>query len=244
MLQSLRALPGRDWAFISCLGLLVLGLSIIAVRGAVSNFDSLTYHMPRVAHWTQNGTLNFYATGYEPQLTFPIFAEEAILHLRLLVGNDGLSGLVQWASMIGVLLCVSTLAGELGAGRTGTLLALGFIASVPMGVMQASTTQNDYVVSLWLACIGALVLVSSRRSLTRTELSCLGMALGLALLTKPTAYPLVVPFILWFGVLSVEARWHQHTCGAGIMDGTLDSGARRRLLAQELRCVRRAVWAP
>jgi len=198
VMGSLRRLRRWDWVFVSCLGLLMLGLFVVAVRGAVSNFDSLNYHMSRVAHWTQNKSIGFYPTGILTQLVNPIWAEEAILHLRLLVENDQLSGLVQWGSMAGVLLCVSIISGELGAGRVGKFLALAFIASLPMGLMQASTTQNDYVVSFWLACVGTMVLVSSRRVLSRLELSCLGMALGLALLTKGTAYPLVVPFMPWF----------------------------------------------
>jgi len=200
VLESLRELRGLDWVFFSCLGLLMTGLLLVAFLGAVSNFDSLNYHMSRVAHWTQNKSIGFYPTGILTQLVNPIWAEEAILHLRLLVGGDGLSGLVQWASMAGVLLCVSTIAGELGLNRRGKYLALAFIASVPMGLMQASTTQNDYVVSFWLGCVGLLVLTSAKRSLSRMELSCLGMALGLGLLTKGTAYPLVAPFIMWFGV--------------------------------------------
>lgn len=204
VLESLRALRGLDWVFVSCLGLLMTGLMLVTVRGAVSNFDSLNYHMSRVAHWTQNKSIGFYPTGILTQLVNPIWAEEAILHLRLLVENDQLSGLVQWGSMAGVLLCVSIISGELKAGRVGTRLALAFMASLPMGLMQASTPQNDYVLGFWLACVGTLVLISSRRALSHLERLCLGMALGLGLLTKGTAYPLVVPFILWLGWLIWE----------------------------------------
>jgi hypothetical protein len=41
---------------------------------------------------------------------------------------------------------------QLGANQTGQLIAAVFVATIPMGILQASSTQNDYVLSFWLIC--------------------------------------------------------------------------------------------
>ncbi len=67
-----------------------------------------------------------------------------------------------------------------------------------MGVLQATSTQNDYVASLWLVGLAYLVLLSKVRSLDRVELLALAVALGLGTLTKGTFYVYAAPFMLWF----------------------------------------------
>ncbi|MFG0250589.1 MAG: hypothetical protein ACF8OB_17015, partial [Phycisphaeraceae bacterium JB051] len=48
---------------------------LIALVAPPNNWDSLTYHMSRVAHLAQNKTLDFYATPFLRQLTMPPLAE-------------------------------------------------------------------------------------------------------------------------------------------------------------------------
>ena len=51
------------WLNTIFLGLLVglLGMELmVALIAPVTNFDSMTYHMPRVMHWIQNQDVNFY----------------------------------------------------------------------------------------------------------------------------------------------------------------------------------------
>ena len=59
------------------------------------------------------------------------------------------------SSMIGV----SLIAKQLGAKQGGQLLASAFCASLPMGILQASSTQNDYTVALWIVCLAYFTLV-------------------------------------------------------------------------------------
>ena len=100
------------------------------------------------------------------QLYQPPWAEYAILHLYILAGGDRLANLVQWAAMAVSLFGVSVIARQLGAGPRGQLLSAAVCATIPMGIMQASTTQNDYVATLWLVCLtSALLAIGSTRAL-------------------------------------------------------------------------------
>lgn len=183
-------------------GVLILGLALLAVAWVAppNNVDSLFYHMPRVMHWVQNGSLDHYAASNHAQLFMPPWAEIAILHLRELWGSDKPANLVQWFSMVGSLIGVSAIAARLGAGRKGQLLAATFAATVPMGVLQATSTQNDYVTAFWAVCAAYWVSVSLQRPLRKSEILLLGLSFGLGILTKVTYFiygaPLGVGFLL------------------------------------------------
>ena len=55
-------------------------------------------------------------------------------------------------------------------------------ATIPMGIMQSSTTQNDYVTALWLVCLASALLAIGRPG--SLPVLGAGASLGLALLTK------------------------------------------------------------
>ena len=172
----------------------------LALFAVPITYDSMTYHLARVAHWAQNRSVAFYPTHVIRQLFPPPWAEYAVLHTVVLAGGDRLANLVQWGSMAGCLVGVSVIARQLGAGARGQLLAAFVCATIPIGLLQASTTQNDYAAALWLVCLTSALLALAARS-GPVPLLGAGASLGLALLTKGTAYifagPLVV--ILLFG---------------------------------------------
>ena len=114
--------------------------------------------MPRVAHWAQNQSVEHFATGIEQQNSRPAFAEYAILQFYVLAQGDRLANFVEWLAMFGSVIGVSLLAGLLGASLAGQFLAAIFVASLPMGIIQASSTMNDYVVGLWLVCFAEVFL--------------------------------------------------------------------------------------
>jgi len=181
-----------------CLVFLVSVLFLISVIAPSNNTDSMQYHMSRVAHWAQNQSLRHYPTGFEPQLLNPIWAEEAILHIRILWGSDQPANLVQWFAMLGSLIGVSALAKLLGANSRGQIAAAVFAACLPIGILEATSTQNDYVAAFWLVCLAYFVILGARRRLSQLEWISLALALSLGMLTKGTFYPYAVPFGIWF----------------------------------------------
>jgi hypothetical protein len=133
-------LTGIEIALIVPVVVIVLVTAVIALGSAPNTYDALTYHLSRVAHWKQNGSVAFFPSWNDLQLTFPPFAEYAILNLQILTGGDRLAALVQWLSFVGSLVGVSCIAAELGANRLGQLAAVLFAATLPVAILEASRT--------------------------------------------------------------------------------------------------------
>ena len=110
----------------------------------------MTYHMTKVMNWIQNENLNFYPTNDIRELILAPFSEYIILHLYLLLGGDYLANLAQWYSMFVSCLGVSLIAKELNCNTKYQTLSALFCATVPMGIMQSTSTQTDYVTSMWI----------------------------------------------------------------------------------------------
>lgn len=180
---------------------LVFTLAIVAALGAIAlisppnNNDSLNYHMARVAHWAQNGSLSHYATAFQPQLWSPIWAETAILHTYLLAGGDALANAVQLGAMLGSLIVASLIAARLGARPAGQWLAAAAVLSLPMGILQATSTQNDYAAGFWLLCLAYWAVQGMTGGIAGEQFVYLGLALGLGAATKGTTYIYAIPAV-------------------------------------------------
>ena len=129
------------------------------------------------------------------------------MHLHLLHGGDRWSNLAQWFSMLGSVTGVSLIAKQLGADTRGQVLAAVIAATIPVGILQASSTQNDYVTAFWLVSLTFYV-VQFKKQPCWTHTFGVGASLGLALLTKATAYLYAVPLLVWFTFsASKNFRW-------------------------------------
>ena len=203
--------PNISWFLV----ILVLSVtSILLIVGAIglvappNTWDSMTYHMSRVVHWSQNRSVAHYPTYNLPQLFHPPFAEFTIMHLQILSGSDRFANLVQWFSAIGSCIGVSLIAQELNTDVRGQILAAVFCATIPMGILQASSTQNDYVVGFWLICLAYFVLLSIKNKNQPSLDFFVGSSLGLALLTKSSGYLYAFPFMVWFSLTQLsKVKW-------------------------------------
>lgn len=182
--------------FVLLLFLLVTIVGVIGCIAPPNTYDSMTYHMSRVVHWAQNHSVQHYPTHILRQLHQSPWAEFVLLHLQILGGNDRLANSVQWFAMIGSLTAVSLIAAQLGASLRGQLFAVMACVTLPMGILQASSTQNDYVAAYWLACFVYFANLSARRLHILSVLGA-GGSLGLALLTKATSYVYAFPVLVW-----------------------------------------------
>jgi 4-amino-4-deoxy-L-arabinose transferase-like glycosyltransferase len=198
---KLRAWPSIVKAVVGLLGAVLLLLLAVALRSPPNNVDSLQYHLARVAHWAQSGSLQHYAASYHPQLGNAIGAEVGMLHLYLLSGGHGFVNLVQWSSLLGSICAISVLAAELGANRRGQILAVVFGVSAPVTILQATSTQTDLTVGFWVVASLAIAILVVRRSLTAVEWLALGSAIGMGMLTKATFMPYAFPCLTLFLLL-------------------------------------------
>ncbi len=192
---------------IPLLGGIIFIIFIVGITAFIAppnTWDSMTYHMARVMHWIQNQTIAHYPTNFPPQLYHPPFAEFAIMHFQILTNNDYLANGVQWFSMVGCIVGVSLIGKELGANICGQVFAAVICATIPMGILQGSSTQNDYVVSIWLVCLAYAVLRIKNIGFSNSNLFLVSSSLSLALFTKTSSYFLIFPFFVWLIYLTAK----------------------------------------
>ena len=213
------AKPGARWA--RCAGWLQVALILVLLAGVVAivmatgviafnappnNFDSMNSHAARVAHWLQQGSVEHYPTHTADALRYEPLAGYVMLQFNAMAGDDRYANLVQWLSMLGSIIGVSLIARQLGAGLRGQVLASVICATLPMGIMQATSTQIDYVAGFWLlATVATFIQAVVKPALGSTMLA--GIALGLALLSKITNFFFVFPLVLWLAYRA--ARWRR-----------------------------------
>ncbi len=167
--------------------------------------EGLIYHLPRIDQWIQRGSIEPYATSTTRQIFMPPWTELATLHVRVLSGgSDRLSALVPWLAFAGCLALGYATARQLGAGRVGASLTLLIVASLPMAVLEASSTQVDLPVSFWALAFAGFALGTVQPRAWGDALLA-GAALGLALGSKSTAYFVCAPFGVWWLVRRARA---------------------------------------
>jgi len=159
---------------------------VVALSAPPNTWDATTYHVARVGHWIQDARVGLFPTPNPREIELAPFAEIAIAHLVLLSGGDRLANCVQWGAMLGSWVAVSRIAAQIGAGPRGQALAAVFAATLPMGILQGSSAQNDHVAAFWLVAFASFALDLERRRPAGAPLVVAAAALGLGVLTKGT----------------------------------------------------------
>ena len=185
-----------EWGLVAASVVIAGLLAVIAWIAPPNTDDAMAYHMPRVMHWIQDRSVAFFPAHILRQLYLSPGSEFIVLHFVILSGSDKLANFVQWASMIGSAIAVSLAARELGAGKHGQLLSAVFGMTLPMGILQATGTQSDYVTGFWLAAFAYWMLRLRSRGDAWSAVA-MGASLGLALLSKATAYIFALPLLAW-----------------------------------------------
>ena len=201
---------------VSLLVLVLTGATLVVMAGRFppNNADSIVYHLTRVAHWAQEGSIAHFATHYTAQLELAPLHELNLLHLHLLAGTDRLDGFVQLAAFGVVVVAVAEVVRLLGAAKEVQVVAAVLAAATPSVLLEATSTQNN----LFAAALGiALVMVMlAWEPLVRPgpPAVVLGLAAGLMVLTKGTTVPLLAPLVVVLGVQVARAEARQSSWGA------------------------------
>lgn len=209
-------LDRAEWGMLALMGIFLSVLTVIALAAPPNTWDSLTYHMSRVAHWIQNGSVDFYPTAVTRQLYQHPLAEYGILHLQLLAGGDQFANLVQLAAYALGMVSASLITRELGGARRAQIVSAVLFGTLPMAILQATSTSTDLVIALWVMLFAWFCLRAVRGGLTWQIAFGAGLALGLALAAKGTAYIFVMPFALWLAVAAI-LRHSVRALGYGLM---------------------------
>ncbi|THV41835.1 hypothetical protein [Glycomyces buryatensis] len=216
--SAAAAAPAWQWGLSCVVAILLISAGVLAIASAPNNFDSQTYHLPRIDRWLQNGSVDAFATGIHRQVDLGPGSEYLLAHLHLLSGGDGAYNLVQFFAAIGCAIAASRLTAQLGGGPIAQLATVFVVATTPEILLQASSTQVDLVAAAWVACLATLVLDEFTRPRERIGLGdtespasyvtpppasdalYLGLALGLIAVTKTTGLLAAAPLLLIWGI--------------------------------------------
>ena len=200
---SFKQLFGNLAKGINLLSLLMIFIIVIslvlALKTVPSNWDSMTYHLPRIMHWIQNRTVAHYATNSVRQVGSPILAEFVSLYIIILSGKrDFLINLLQWSSYVTCAILVYGVCRKLGCSKILSNFGSIMFLSLPIAFAESMTTQNDLFSALWLLLFVYLILdiyQCNHLSLKEHWWCCimLSMCIAFGYLTKPS---------VMFGILS------------------------------------------
>ncbi len=208
----LRRLPWRTRLQLPRIELFLLALlvgifavvGVTALASAPNNYDSMTYHLPRMARWAQDGSVGHYGTGWFNQNAWPWFADGVLAHIYILTGSDRFLNLFQFFALIGSALSASLLVRHLGASPRGQMCAAVLVATIPMAILQGSSTQGHLVMAFWIVTAAALLVDPTFTPWQRAL--WVGGALGLAALTHTTALLFGAAIAVWYVVRELRQR--------------------------------------
>lgn len=219
-MKSVRAAGLRGWrtfkeapyyGILVVIGVMVLGLSL---KTTPYNWDSMTYHLPRIAYWAQNRSVAHYATHCVRQISSPMLAEFVNLHVYILCrGHDWLFNLLQGVSYITCAVMVGAIAGRLSCGRVFRFLAALLFMSMPIAYAEALTTQVDNFAAVWMLFFVYRLLdyVDVKKAMrfdkiTVCRVGGMGLCVAWGYLAKPSVCVGMVIFALWLLLVCIKRK--------------------------------------
>ena len=163
----------------------------------------MTYHMSRIQYWIQNNDVGFFTTNNIRQNLMSPFSGFVLLNLQILSNSDLFANLLQWVSLIICMLIISLICKEFGLNKRLQLISAFFICSMPTAILEASSTQNDLLLSSYVLLFYYYQLLTIKNP-SSINIIFSGLSLGLGILTKgPLIYfffqlELLFSFILFF----------------------------------------------
>jgi hypothetical protein len=109
--------------------------------------------------------------------------------------------LVQWISMVCAVAAVFRITRQLGGDEPQCWIAAVFLMTLPIGILESTSTQNDYVVTALLACgvtLGLEAMAEPRPTLGR--ILAAAAAFGLSGMAKPIGFLFGAGFAIWFAI--------------------------------------------
>lgn len=218
--DALCGICQRGWCFLKespYYGiLLVIGAAVVclALLTTPNNWDSMTYHLPRIVYWAQNRSVEHYATNSIRQISSPVLGEFINLHVYILCrGQDLLFNLLQAVSYLTCAVMTGAIAGRLGCDRRFRFLAMLLYMSMPIAYAEALTTQVDNFATIWLLFFVYLLLDLAEQSgktafdsATAGKVCVMGFCVAWGYLAKPSVCFGMVLFALWLLLLCLLRR--------------------------------------
>ena len=193
--------------FFVVVGALLAYELVLVLTAPADNWDSLTYHLSRVAAWIQHEGVYRIPNAPTPRMNeYQPLAEQQILYLFVATGRGALFALPQYLAQAAILLAIYGAARRLGFLPRPAACAAFLFAMFSLAALEATTSQNDLVAASFP--VVALCLLLGSGSVLEPALA--GAAVGIGLGAKLTM-ALVLPVLL---VLAVSRG--RKVTGAGL----------------------------
>lgn len=195
-------------------GIFAIGIMGIALKTIPYNWDSMTYHLPRVFHWLENGTVGHYATHNDRQVASPVLGSFINLHIyAMLNANDILINLLQCISFLTNGVFIYFIAKKICCSKKYCVIAAILYYSMPIAFAEAFTTQNDNYAALWMLCFAYNILdfLDLKEKLlfnkiTSFRIFILSLCCGFGYLAKPTIGIGMFIFMLWLVIITIARK--------------------------------------
>lgn len=190
-----------------CFWMLFGGIFVLAFFTWPYNWDSMTYHLTRIAHWAQEKSVAHYATADVRQLASPVLAEFVNLQVYLFHrGEDNWLNLLQYGSFVTNGALVYYITGKICQKEERKIpwLSVLLFASMPIAFGEALTTQVDHFSTMFLLLYVyfMLDLLKPEHSLELSKenisyVFLLSSCIGFGYLAKPSIMFAMVVFACW-----------------------------------------------
>lgn len=185
---------------------------IAGILSGQYNMDSMVYHLPRIMHWIQNGSVGHFAAGIDFQIRYPSLTEYLVAQVYLFGCSDRLANLIQTFAYLASSVMVFGISRKIGASEKASFTAAFVYLMIPMALVQAFSTQTDDVAGLFLLTFIFYILDFIQAEKLRMDrqgfISAIRLALNVMLgyLCKPTICFVMLIFFLWMCIVRIYKK--------------------------------------
>ena len=203
-----------DRVVMTFVGLVVLVLAyelLLVLTVPPNNWDSLTYHLTRVAAWVQHHGVYWIPNAPTGRLNeFQPVAEQEILVLFVATGKGALFALPQLLAQIAIVGGIYSIAHSVGSARRASASAALLFPCLTLVALESTTAQNDLVAASFPVIAAALILRGHR-----VDLLLAGVAVGLGLGVKLTT-AFVLPILLVLAIFGGRRALFRFGAASGV----------------------------
>ena len=214
---SWRAVDLAALFLAATVALVVLQIVLYAPTG----HDSMSYHLPKVAHLIDTGSVSPFAAQYPHVIETP-WGYSYALYFLWLFGGDGAFewfGIVQLTGLLGILGVLRGIFSDLASTRQASIgpvaaMLIGVLALSPMTLLQGPSTRNDLVTTAFCLMVMRGAIYGAGRSdeplATRLKTAAVLVGFGLAgvLAFKPN---LAIQAGIFVGLVALVTIYAQRT---------------------------------
>ena len=182
--------------------LISLFLALVVPPGA---WNTLSYHLTRVAFWSQNHTLAHFETSSLRHIVFPINSELLMLWQMVFLKRDYLAILNQYLAYWGCILVLFSYLSYLKISMRRILWTIFIVASLPAVILESSSAQVDLIIA-FLLFSSLYLFVYGIKEKQKRSLVFSAIAFAIALGTKNSAFFFIPILGIIYFLISVKEK--------------------------------------